>query len=259
VRMSIPEEKSIEDADDERRYSAWLRELDAWTEYWDIYHPETQGHFYFGNGGSEQGLLTRFLPRERRPAVFTAWTRSVLSAGDVTEFLRELRAPEVSAAVMEVDALTSRLFRKYFAESGKRNVAADYIEAMLRCGTDTLPPDTERDSRIAADDWRKRTAGRNMIDNDLMWFAWAFHLEASRAIAGQDEEDERRRIQLAGVAVGAAANFAWRGHRRTRSEYRRDDDTLALLRERGSGWALDFDKGAAEVHALYRIREWGHE
>ena len=38
----------------ERRYMAWFHELDAWTEYWDIYHPETHGRFYFGDGARER-------------------------------------------------------------------------------------------------------------------------------------------------------------------------------------------------------------
>jgi hypothetical protein len=253
------ETQSFGDFGNERRYAAWLHELDAWTEYWDIYHPETEGHFYFGNGANEQGLLTKILPRERRPPVFVAWTQMALSDGGTEDFKRELGAPEVSAAVMEVDALVADIFRKYFGDAADSNVPADYLEAVFRCATDSLPPATERDARIAAADWRKPTAGRHMIDNDLMWFAWAFHLEAAHEIAGRDEGHARRALQLAGVATGASANFAWRGHRRTRPEYHRDDRTIALLRERGLRWALDFDGVAAEVHALFRIREWGHE
>jgi hypothetical protein len=101
--------------------------------------------------------------------------------------------------------------------------------------------------------------GRHMIDSDIMWFAWAVHLEAADIIARQHNEDHARRaLQLAGIATGCAANFAWRGHRRTRSEYGRDDRTAISLRERGMQWASDFEAGAREVHALFRIREWGH-
>ena len=66
-------------------------------------------------------------------------------------------------------------------------------------------------------------------------------------------------LQLAGVATGCAANFAWRGHRRTRAEYQPDAATAGVLRERGMRWASDFAAAAAEVHALFRIREWGHD
>ena len=44
-----------------QRYAAYFRELDAWTEYWDIYHPETHGRYYFGDG-EHPGLLSAFLP-----------------------------------------------------------------------------------------------------------------------------------------------------------------------------------------------------
>jgi hypothetical protein len=50
----------LADANDQR-YVAWFHELDAWTEYWDVYHPETRGRYYFGDGGEEPGLLTQIL------------------------------------------------------------------------------------------------------------------------------------------------------------------------------------------------------
>jgi hypothetical protein len=74
----------------EQRYVGWFHDLDAWTEYWDIYHPETLGRFYFGDGDGEQGLLTRFLPRERRPPAFVAWTRMALATGSAGTFAGSL-------------------------------------------------------------------------------------------------------------------------------------------------------------------------
>ncbi len=243
----------------EERWVAWLHELDAWTEYWDIYHPETKGRYYFGDGHGEDGLLTRYLPREGLPPPYVAWTRWALSGENRDSFAREVRASSVAAAVLEVDALVGRLFAKHFGDPADPSVQADYLEAMFRCGTDSLPPATERGSRIAHDDWRKRTAGRHMIDGDLMWFAWALHIEAAHIIAGIDGDHPRRTLQLAGVATGCPANFAWRGHRRTRTEYAPNEETARLLRWRGMRWATDFGGGLREAHALYRIREWGHE
>lgn len=239
------------------RYTAFLHELDAWTEYWDIYHPETRGRFYFGDGKGEDGLLTKFLPRERRPRVFLAWTRMALGTDGADAFRGQVRMPDISTPIMEVDALVSSVFHRHFGDASRPDVQADYLECMFRCGTDTLPPATERDARIAPDDWRKSTAGRHMIESDLMWFAWALHLEAAHAIVGPDQDHPRRALQLAGVVVGCPANFAWRGHRRTRPEYRKDDATAALLRQRGKVWAQDFNSAVKEVHALFRIREWG--
>jgi len=243
----------------EARYVAWFHELDAWTEYWDIYHPETRGRFYFGDGQSEAGLLARLLPREQRPPAFVAWTRMALGTAPASEFVDIVRTPDVAEAVIEVDGLMARLFAKHFGDAADPRVCEDYLEAIFRFATDTLPPASERDARISVDDPRKRTAGRHTLDGDIMWFAWALHIEAAQAIAGMDRDHPRRALLLAGVAMGCPVNFTWRGHRRTRQAYQPDDATAGLLRRRGLEWATDFSAAADEVHALFRIREWGHE
>jgi hypothetical protein len=243
----------------DQRYVGWFHELDAWTEYWDIYHPETRGRYYFGDGQTEGGLLTRFLPRTQYPPAFVAWTRMALMSGSPDAFFAEVRLPYVATAVMELDALVARLFKKHFGDASEANVQSDYLEGIFRFAIDSLPPATERYARIPDGDWRKPTAGRHALDGDLMWFAWALQLEAAQAIAGNDEDHARRALLLAGVASGCPANFAWRGHRRTRTEYKADAETRSLLRERGLQWTFDFHAAAAEVHALFRIREWGIE
>jgi hypothetical protein len=241
---------------DEHRYVAWFHELDAWTEYWDVYHPESHGRFYFGDGLEELGLLTQLLPREWKPAAFTAWSRMALGIGEAALFAQAVEVPEVAAAVTEVDALLSRLFAKHFGDAAEPAVRRDYLEAIFRFATDTLPPATERDARIAEDDPRKRTAGRHTLDGDVMWFCWSLHTEAACIVDGVDA---RRALMLAGVAMGCPMNFVWRGHRRSRAAYRADDATAALLRARGLRWAEDAGAARAEIHALYRIREWGVE
>lgn len=182
-----------------------------------------------------------------------------LLSGSPDDFVAEVRLPDVATAVMELDALVARLFSKHFGDASETKVQADYLEGIFRFAIDSLPPATERYARIPDGDWRKPTAGRHTLDGDLMWFAWALQLEAAHAIAGKDEDHARRALLLAGVASGCPANFACRGHRRTRPEYNADADTANLLCERGLQWASDFHAAAAEVHALYRIREWGTE
>jgi hypothetical protein len=240
-----------------RRYAAWFHELDAWTEYWDIYHPETAGRYYFGDDRGELGLLRQFLPREHKPPVFNAWVRMALGVGNLQEFSNLARVPDVAAPVIEVDQLVARLFAAHFGDPSDPAVRADYIEALLCFACDCLPPAAERNQRISAEDPRKPTAGRHTLDGDIMWFAWALQVEAAHAIAGTDQGHARRALQLACVAIGCPANFAWRGHRRTRAVYRADEATLRLLRARAAEWSNDFAAAAAEVHALYRIREWG--
>lgn len=242
----------------EERYAAWFHELDAWTEYWDVYHPESNGRYYFGDGRSEPGLLTRLLPNHVRPPVFTAWSRMALGSGSTDAFVHEL-TEDVRSALLEIDDLVARLFAKHFGDAQDVAIQQDYLEAMFRFATDTLPPATERDMRIDPSDPRKATAGRHSLDADIMWFAWAFELEAAQSVGHAPDARPRHALLMAGVAMGCAANFAWRGHRRTRLEYRPDAATRALLLERGMRWASDFPAATQEVHALYRIREWGHE
>lgn len=246
---------------------AWYHELDAWTEYWDIYHPETHGRFYFGDGAGEPGLLTRFLPRDGRPPPFTAWTLRALYPSDPeagtpginrdAAFLDEIREPLVAEAIMAVDDLVASMFVRHFGDASDPAVRADYLEGIWRFAQDTLPPATERDARIADDDPRKPTAGRHTLDGDIQWFAWALELEAAQAIVGSDDRDPMRTLMLAGAASGCAINYAWRGHRRTRREYTPDAVGEAVIRSRARAWATDFEAAAAEIHALYRIREWG--
>src|ERR1700742_876089 len=105
MTIQVADIRRVETPGAEMRHVAWFHELDAWTEYWDVYHPETRGRFYFGDGNAEPGLLTRFLPRDRRPPAFAAWTRMALGLDDGARFADEVRVPAVAAAVMEVDAL----------------------------------------------------------------------------------------------------------------------------------------------------------
>jgi hypothetical protein len=249
----------LNSSDATERHVAWFRELDAWTEYWDVYHPETNGHYYFGNGEDEPGLLTQFLPRENVPPVFIAWKKMALGSGSADDFRKEARASTVAAALSEVDAFVGGLFEKYFGDARDPAVREDYFEATFQFAIDAFPPATERYALIADDDPRKSTAGRHTLDGDIMWFAWALQLEGAEAVLGRDKGHARRLLQLAGVATGCSANFAWRGHRRTRPEYKADDTTRELLRTKGMIWAEDLAAPADEIHALFRIREWGSD
>jgi hypothetical protein len=243
-----------------RRHAAWFHELDAWTEYWDVNHPETRGRFYFGNGADEPGLLSRFLPRQAAPPPFLAWKRMALRAGPREAFVEAVREGTVAEAVLEVDALVSRLFARHFGPAHDEAVRREYLRAIHRFAIDSLPPAAERNARIADDDPRKPTAGRHTLDGDMMWFAWSLHTEAAMHLAPDDaEEQARRALMLAGVASGCPANFAWRGHRRTRPEYAADEATAERLQSLGIRWADDPDAAREEVHALFRIREWGHD
>jgi hypothetical protein len=240
-------------------YAAFFHELDAWTEYWDLYKPQTLGRYYFGSGDTP-GLLHLLVPRHSVPPVFSAWKRYALS-GERDAFVAAAREPSVAAAVTEYDQLVCEILARHFGDARDPAVRADYLAAMHHFGTDTLPPATGRQARVPPDDPRHRTSGRHTIDADMMWFVWALHLEAAHLVSDPSGAPARA-LLLAGVATGSAANFAWRAHRRTRPEYLAGTGyerimTANLLRQRGLAWAVDLTAAADEVHALYRIREWG--
>jgi hypothetical protein len=236
----------------------WFHELDAWTEYWDIYHPETHGRYYFGDGAVEVGLLTRFLPRQGRPPAFTTWSEMALRSGTEEAFAAAVAENDTAAAIVEVDELLDDLFAQHFGDPSRESARHRYLDAIQRFATDALPPATERAARIPDGDPRARTAGRHTLDSDLMWFAWALHIEGASRLRGPEAGQARRNLMMAGVACGCGADFAWRGHRRTRPEYHPDEPTTRLLHDRALSWATDFRAACDEVHSLYRIREWGH-
>ena len=66
-----------------QHYAAYFFELDAWSEYWDVYHPETCGLYHFGDGELE-GYLSAFLPGPNNPRapVFDAWKAYALASRD---------------------------------------------------------------------------------------------------------------------------------------------------------------------------------
>jgi hypothetical protein len=184
------------------RYAGFFHELDAWTEYWDIYHPESCGRYYFGDGRGEPGLLTRLLPREGRTEIFLAWTRLAVDESALAPFSVAARKADVAEAIMEVDGLLDRIFERHFGNAADPETHVDYLEAIFRFATNALPPALERDAKIPDDDPRKPTAGRHRLEGDLMWFAWALVLEAASLLCSADGRRTGRNLMLAGVATG---------------------------------------------------------
>jgi hypothetical protein len=242
---------------DDLRYAAFFDELDAWTEYWDVLRPASRGRFYFGDGGDEPGLLTQLLPRLGAPPPYKAWTAWARGDADEVRFRAAIAQPAVASAVREVDALNGRIFASHFGDPRDPAVRRDYLTAIHRFATDVLPPCPERAALVGEDDPRWSTAGRHKLEGDVMWFAWSLLLDAALGLGADEPEQARRALQLAAVAVGCPADFAWRGHRRTRAEYVAGPETAARLMRRGLAWCDAPAAAAAELRALYRIREWG--
>jgi len=236
------------------KYSAYFKELDAWTEYWDIYHPETRGRYYFGDGDSP-GLLATFLPTPMcyRNPVFDSWKSLALYSDETVEagawerFETEARKPHVVDAVLEVDALVLRLMREHFADDSGVVDDFAYLDAMERFGKDTLPACPERYARIPDGDGRKSTSLHHTIEGHVMWFGWAVHLICAQMSAPRDPEaDALRRLLLAGAALGCAFDFAHRKRCHTRSAYMGESGRANIWRQAQRGLA-DFEASAQEM------------
>jgi hypothetical protein len=247
-------------------YVRFFRDLDSWTEYWDIYHPETHGRFYFGDG-QQSGLLGTFLPSPIRPRnpVFDAWKQLSLNfepnmASELHEhFEREVCQPQVAEAVLAVDELVLGLVHKYFTDAKGSFDGLAYLDAMERFGKDILPPSPERYERVPDHDARKRSSLHHTIEGDIMWFGWAVHLECTGLVAAPGAEAQALRCaMMAGIALGCSFDFAFRGRRRTRKEYlTADAEATARIWTRAQECMHDFASAAREVRELFRIREYG--
>src|SRR5262245_9747027 len=171
------------DDDAGARYAAYFFELDAWSEYWDLYHPETRGRYHFGDG-SRPGCLSAFLPDpERGPSpVFDAWKAYAYASREADDgeprrlFEEQARQQRVAEAVLDVDGLVCSIFAERF---GGADAVEPYFDAIGRFALDTLPPCPERADRLSPDDPRKPFAGSHMMAGDIMWFAWATQLECA--------------------------------------------------------------------------------
>ena len=247
-----------------QRYASYFRELDAWTEYWDIYHPETHGRYYFGEG-ERLGLLTAFLPTPHnfRNPVFDAWKMLALYSGDDTEpallerFVTEARRSHVTEAVLEIDELVLRLARQHFADSAGEIDQFAYLDAMERFGKNTLPACPERFALIPDHDGRKSSSLHHTIEGHVMWFAWAVHLICAQLVAPRDPESESlRSLLLAGAALGCSFDFVFRGRCHTRARYSGDDGWVNIWAQALTS-TKDFEAGTREVQELFKIREYG--
>lgn len=249
-------------------YARFFAELDAWSEYWDIFHPETHGRFYFGDE-THEGYLSAFLPSPTcsRNAVFDSWKTMVLYAGSNCDqeyrerFEAAVRQPKVAEAVLAVDELVLRIVRSHFAQGADGIDAFAYLDAMERFGKDTLPANPERYECIPIHDSRKSSALHHTIEGDIMWFGWSVHLECATLVAPPDAATrDLRALMMAGIALGCSFDFAFRKRCRTRREYVSADSAASeRIWARARQCSLDFEEAAREVRTLFRIRQFGDE
>jgi hypothetical protein len=260
VRTTDPGPLSL-DADDldapvEGATSAFFVDLDAYTQYFDVYDlvPDAR---YMGMYGVLGGVIA-------------AWNRVAETVDPAAHAaaLQTLRArvqePQSAQALQGLDAMMVALVRQHFP-SGSGVDADGYLDVVEAFGRDVLPPDPDRLARVLAldpDDPRKDMAERHRMDGASMWFTWAAVVDCASLLSESDPSlapgQEARTLMLAGCAAGSAFDFVFRAkpgdpRGRTRPEYTPDLATLSLLRSSARAWAADLDEARSNARDLHRI------
>jgi hypothetical protein len=242
------------------RYAAYFRDLDAVTQYFDVYGRPPADNLkpaydkYFGRN-DEPG---------RRKALNIWRNYAIIPDDDPTKATerqaleQELAQPDVASAVKTVDAAMLDNVRKYwfFAGALDREVM---LEAFLRFGADRLPEDNDRLTRIQnlndPNDPRLNTALLHRMDGQIMWMNWMGHVECAATVFGPTHADHGlRTVFFSALCLGYSADAVFRKRGQTHPEYYQPDGEDRMWRK-SVLIANDFDKARAEAHELARLRQ----
>lgn len=235
------------------RYSSYFRDLDAVTEYFDVYgHPATDNLMpkvskYFGAG--------RALSLWGDYAVIPDDDPTKAQAKQALE--QELADAGVASAIRDVDAVLVGLARTHWSTQNALDREM-MLEAFLRFGADRLPDDTDRLNRIRAlnnpQDFRLTYAQYHRMDSLVMWMNWMGHVECAVLLDGPQHADHGLRTQfMAALGLGYSADCVFRQRGQTRPEYYQADGEGRMWRK-SLLLTNDFDKARAEAHALAQLR-----
>jgi hypothetical protein len=237
--------------------ATFFTELDAHTEYWDVYDAVPDGRYYA-------------LVRVAAPAL-AAWRSLVGSTSPKDRDRAELALKDsldddtVADAVVTLDRLMISLAAKHFPGAERGVDPEAYLNVVEAFARDVLPPDEDRLKRVTdlgdPEDQRLQHALRHRMDGSTLWFTWAAVVDAAEMVDEGHGTDERREIHalmLAGCAAGSAFDYVFRsspGNPRgvTRPVYRADEPTLVDLREAARAWAADMGQARDNARDLARI------
>jgi hypothetical protein len=237
------------------KYAAYFTELDAWTEYWDIYKPETQGRFYNGDG-TTPGMLSTIFPLIEKWREYAQFESEPEGPDVLVELQARMADPVVASEFREMEELLDRLVRSHFAIDGTLDVEA-FLDAFESFGRDTLPLDHDRDARVPDGDFRKEHAKYHRMDGAGLWFVWAGFLDCASLLENSAAHAKSRLLMMAAITIGCPMDFVFRERSRSRPGYRKDERTVKLLRRRALRFANSWDAAASEARDLFRIHDAG--
>jgi hypothetical protein len=236
---------------DLEKYAAFFRDLDSYTEYWDLYRPETNGRYM------DAAIATFGAPLQ-------SWTAYALkeNSAQAPALLAKLKAAlavaENAQALRTIDELLLMLLQRHFPGPAEGQIEAGaYVNAVEGFARDVLPPDPDRLARTPSDDSRYAYAGRHRMDGAVMWFNWAGVLDCVDLLDGDAAFTPHRTVQIAAAAFGSAMDYAFRGQvgfrGKTRPEYKPDEPTVVLLRSQVKSWIADGTLARGQARELFRI------
>lgn len=240
-------------------HSAYFRDLDAVTEYFDVYGRPPEDNL--------MPLVMQYFGRDDQPdrrKALNLWRDYALIPDDDStkeqaknELEAELANAEVLEAVKAVDAVLLDLVRKRWTFDGTLDREA-MLKAFLLFGADELPEDVDRLRRIESlgnpNDFRLTYAKYHRMDSLIMWMNWMGHVECAVSLFGDSDADHGLRTEmLASLCLGYSADCVFRNRGQTRDEYYRPDGRARMWRKSAST-ADDFQEARIEAHTLSQLR-----
>lgn len=241
-------------------YSSFFRDIDAQTEYFDVYGApnglEDMGAYYSLFWGRDLLLQAEWLQFFQNRA-----STPILAQQKAKKWIAAITAasqPAISNGILQIDSFICDAARRHFDHNGSFDRLA-CLDAFRRFGEDVLPEDEDRESRVRAlddpTDYRlvNNFARFHRMDTRMLWFYWFGHLQLAMAIrTPNDPNEDIRKALVAGIFIGQVSDAAYRegSNRQTRPEYLADEQAVW---QTAVALCDDYDVAATEIQDLYYI------
>jgi hypothetical protein len=183
-------------AADGERYAAFFRDLDSYTQYWEYYRPELNGHF--------MNLAINVL----FPGPIDAWEsfardeNTAQGPASLQRLKNAITDPDAADALRQIDTLLRQLLETHFPGHGSDALDIDaYVEAVEAFARDRLPVDDDRLRRVGGggDD-----VSHHRMDDPSMWFKWAAGADCAAMLEGEAGLTLVRAVYIGAAAFGSA-------------------------------------------------------
>lgn len=233
-------------------YADFFRDLDAHTEYWREYMPDSNGR-WMKSAVNVMGTMDLW----GEYAQFSYLEDGDDYFEDLVEYVSN--NSQLKDDIRVVDELLVGLARKHFSIDGVFDGFA-FIDAFEHFGLGSLPQDPNRDEIHIVGNHPEGEAIEHRMDSTSMWFFWAMQVELSFLIATDTDEDhEIRTHYIAALCTGAPMDFVFRNdsareeqNRKTKPSYTATEGTRKRIRSKSKRIRNDWSKAIKELHTLFQ-------